>query len=101
MLGVRGVTSNPTIFQKAIASGDAYDEDIIDLLGNDLAIEEIFQTLAVKDIQDACDLFRPLYDESNGTDGFVSLEVLPVSPATRRAPWTTLAPSGLPSIART
>jgi len=76
-LGVRGVTSNPTIFQKAISSGDAYDEDIIELLGNNLAIEEIFQTLAVKDIQDACDLFRPLYDKSNGTDGFVSLEVLP------------------------
>ena len=76
-LGIRGVTSNPTIFQKAIASGKAYDEDITRLLGNDLAVEEIFQTLAVKDIQDACDLFRPLYDESNGTDGFVSLEVLP------------------------
>lgn len=76
-LGVRGVTSNPTIFQKAIASGAAYDEDIVELLGNNLATEEIFQTLAVKDIQDACDLFRPLYDESNGTDGFVSLEVLP------------------------
>lgn len=76
-LGIRGVTSNPTIFQKAIASGVAYDEDILRLLGNDLAVEEIFQTLAVKDIQEACDLFRPLYDESNGGDGFVSLEVLP------------------------
>ncbi len=76
-LGVRGVTSNPTIFQKAIASGSAYDEDIVRLLGYDLAVEEVFQTLAVKDIQDACDLFRPLYDESIGADGFVSLEVLP------------------------
>ncbi len=76
-LGIRGVTSNPTIFQKAIASGDAYDEDITRLLGQDLAIEDIFQTLAVKDIQDACDLFRPIYDESQGEDGFVSLEVLP------------------------
>jgi transaldolase len=76
-LGIRGVTSNPTIFQKAIANGHAYDEDIIRLLGEHLAVEEIFQALAVKDIQDACDLFRPLYDESNGGDGFVSLEVLP------------------------
>ncbi|MEJ7901114.1 MAG: transaldolase [Thermomicrobiales bacterium] len=76
-LGIRGVTSNPTIFQKAIASGHAYDEDITRLLGDNLATEEIFQTLAVKDIQDACDLFRPVYDESNGEDGFVSLEVLP------------------------
>jgi len=76
-LGIRGVTSNPTIFQKAIASGHAYDEDITRLLGNNLAIEDIFQTLAVKDIQDACDLFRPIYDESHGEDGFVSLEVLP------------------------
>jgi transaldolase len=76
-LGIRGVTSNPTIFQKAIASGEAYDEDILEMLGQNLPIEEVFQTLAVKDIQDACDLFLPLYDESQGTDGFVSLEVLP------------------------
>ncbi len=76
-VGIRGVTSNPSIFQKAIASGDAYDEDITRLLGDNLAVEEVFQTLAVKDIQDACDLFRPIYDESNGEDGFVSLEVLP------------------------
>lgn len=76
-VGVRGVTSNPSIFQKAIASGDAYDADIVRLLGDDLAVKDIFQTLAVKDIQDACDLFRPIYDESNGADGFVSLEVMP------------------------
>jgi transaldolase len=76
-LGIRGVTSNPTIFQKAIASGEAYDEDILEMLGQNLPIEEVFQTLAVKDIQDACDLFLPLYDQSQGTDGFVSLEVLP------------------------
>jgi transaldolase len=76
-IGIRGVTSNPTIFQKAIASGDAYDRDIADLLGQDMTPAEIFQTVAVKDIQDACDLFRPIYDESNGADGFVSIEVLP------------------------
>jgi len=76
-VGIRGVTSNPTIFQKAIASGDAYDGDIADLLGQDMTPAQIFQTVAVKDIQDACDLFRPIYDESNGADGFVSIEVLP------------------------
>jgi transaldolase len=76
-VGIRGVTSNPTIFQKAISSGNAYDEDIAKLLGQNMDIAEVFQTLAVKDIQDACDLFRPLYDESDGEDGFVSLEVLP------------------------
>ncbi len=59
-VGIRGVTSNPSIFQKAIASGDAYDADITRLLGDNLAVEDVFQTLAVKDIQDACDLFRRL-----------------------------------------
>jgi len=76
-IGIRGVTSNPTIFQKAIAGGTAYDEDIKRLLGEGKNAAEIFQTVAVKDIQDACDLFRPIYDESGGEDGFVSIEVLP------------------------
>ncbi|MGB3329054.1 MAG: transaldolase [Thermomicrobiales bacterium] len=75
--GVRGVTSNPSIFQKAIAGSDAYDKDIQAQLGEGKSAAEIFQTVAVKDIQDACDLFRPIFDESNGTDGFVSIEVLP------------------------
>jgi len=76
-IGIRGVTSNPSIFQKAISAGTAYDEDITRLLGDDLPVEDVFQTLAVKDIQDACDLFRPIYDESSGQDGYVSIEVLP------------------------
>lgn len=76
-IGIRGVTSNPTIFQKAISSGDAYDDDIKEFLGENKEVAAVFQTLAVKDIQDACDLFRPVYDESDGEDGFVSLEVLP------------------------
>ncbi len=76
-IGIRGVTSNPTIFQKAISSGDAYDDDIKDMLGRNMDVAAVFQTLAVKDIQDACDLFRPIHDESDGEDGFVSLEVLP------------------------
>jgi transaldolase len=76
-IGIHGVTSNPTIFQKAIAGGSAYDEDIKALLGGGKSAAEIFQTIAVKDIQDACDLFRPIYDETGGEDGFVSIEVLP------------------------
>lgn len=76
-IGIRGVTSNPTIFQKAIASGSAYDEDIKRLLGEGKSSAEIFQSLAVDDIRAACDIFRSLYDESNGEDGLVSLEVTP------------------------
>jgi transaldolase len=76
-VGIHGVTSNPTIFQKAIAGGSAYDEDIKALLGDGKSAAEIFQTIAVKDIQDACDLFRQIYDETGGGDGFVSIEVLP------------------------
>ncbi|HYH13519.1 MAG TPA: transaldolase [Thermomicrobiales bacterium] len=76
-IGIRGVTSNPTIFQKAISAGHAYDDDIKRMLGENKTPAEVFQSLAVQDIQDACDLFRPMYDESNGGDGFVSIEVLP------------------------
>ena len=76
-IGIRGLTSNPTIFEKAIASGNAYDEDVARLLRNGLDAAGIFESLAVKDIQDACDLFRPIYDESQGADGFVSIEVSP------------------------
>jgi len=76
-VGIRGVTSNPTIFQKAIAASDVYDEEIVNLLKQGKKPAEVFQTVAVKDIQDACDLFRPLYDETGGEDGFVSIEVLP------------------------
>jgi transaldolase len=75
--GIRGVTSNPTIFQKAIAAGSAYDDDIRRMLGDEKTPAEVFQALAVDDIRNACDLFRPIYDESNGGDGFVSIEVLP------------------------
>jgi transaldolase len=75
--GIRGLTSNPTIFEKAIAAGTAYDEEIAGLLERDLDAHAIFETVAVRDIQATCDLFRPLYDASNGGDGFVSIEVSP------------------------
>lgn len=75
--GIRGVTSNPAIFEKAISSSDMYDADIAELSEGDNTTEEIFFGLAIKDIQDACDLFAGLYKESAKGDGYVSLEVSP------------------------
>jgi transaldolase len=74
---VTGVTSNPTIFQKALSSGDAYDEDMKKLLAETDDPEQIFFSLALQDIRDACDVLKPAYDASNGVDGYVSMEVLP------------------------
>jgi transaldolase len=74
---VTGVTSNPTIFQKALSSGDAYDDDLKRLLGETDDPTEIFFSLALQDIRDACDVLKPAYDESNGIDGYVSMEVEP------------------------
>jgi transaldolase len=74
---VTGVTSNPTIFQKALASGSAYDDDLKKLLSETDDPEQIFFSLALQDIRDACDVLKPAYDASNGVDGYVSMEVLP------------------------
>jgi len=76
--GLRGMTSNPTIFQKAISEGGAYDAQIGELIAQGKSAGEIFEAVAIKDIQDACDLFRPLYDRTEGRDGFVSIEVSPL-----------------------
>lgn len=75
--GIRGVTSNPAIFEKAISSSSGYNEDISTLSQQKNSNDEIFYGLAVKDIQRAADFFKEVYDESNGEDGFVSLEVSP------------------------
>lgn len=74
---VRGVTSNPTIFQKAIVESQDYDAGLEALARAGWNAERIFWQLAVEDIQAAADLFRPLYEESGGGDGYVSLEVNP------------------------
>jgi transaldolase len=74
---LRGVTSNPTIFEQAIGGSDDYDAALEELTDGDLAANEIFEHLAVDDIRRAADLFRPIYDESEGADGYVSLEVSP------------------------
>jgi transaldolase len=73
--GVVGVTSNPTIFQGAIAEGDAYDEQIKEVSATESEPKEIFLALASDDIRDACDVLRPLHDEDK--DGWVSFEVDP------------------------
>jgi len=74
---VVGVTSNPTIFQKAIAEGDLYDEQIRALLDELDDPKEIFWRLAEKDVGDACDQLRPVWDATRGLDGYVSIEVEP------------------------
>ena len=75
--GVRGVTSNPAIFEKAIAGSDDYDDDIKRLAGEDKSVSEIYEALALVDIRQAADLLRPIYDRTDGHDGYVSLEVSP------------------------
>ncbi|MGN6179355.1 MAG: transaldolase [Mucilaginibacter sp.] len=75
--GVRGVTSNPAIFEKAITSGTDYDADIKELAKTTSDNEELFFKLAIKDIQAATDIFKGVYEESKGEDGYVSLEVSP------------------------
>ena len=74
---VVGVTSNPTIFQKAISAGDAYDEQLRELLTEERDPKEVFLRLAVQDVNEALDLLRPVWDEGSGKDGYVSLEVDP------------------------
>ena len=75
--GISGVTSNPSIFQKAITESDDYDESIRDLTLRGMTGDEIFRSLAVEDIQRVAELLRPTYDRTDGRDGFVSLEVSP------------------------
>jgi transaldolase/glucose-6-phosphate isomerase len=76
--GVKGVTSNPAIFEKAILSSDEYDAPIGKALkAGDRSVAELFEQVAVEDIQHAADVLRPVYDQLDGNDGFVSLEVSP------------------------
>ena len=77
-LGLRGMTSNPTIFEKAIDSGNDYDDQLKSLIGKITDANTLFEALAIQDIRAALDLFRPLYDQTKGGDGFVSLEVSPL-----------------------
>ncbi len=77
-LSVTGLTSNPTIFEHAIKNSSAYDAAIRKMLKQGRAAEHIFFELAIEDLRRAADLFRPIYDRTNGVDGWVSLEVSPL-----------------------
>src|SRR5580704_7788862 len=74
---VVGVTSNPTIFQKALEKGSAYDEQVRDLAARGVALEEAVRLLTSYDIRWGCDVLRPIYDATGGQDGRVSIEVDP------------------------
>jgi transaldolase len=74
---VVGATSNPTIFEKAMTKGHAYDDQLSELTAGSAGIEETFWAMAERDIEDACDLFRPVWERTGRRDGYVSLEVDP------------------------
>lgn len=74
---LRGMTSNPSIFEKAIDEGQDYDQDIKSMAGKGKTVHDIYDALTLKDVQNAADVFRSIYEESHGEDGYVSLEVNP------------------------
>ena len=75
--GIHGITSNPAIFEKAIAGNKIYDADIEAGIKAGKSVEEIYESLVFTDIGNACDIFMPVYEETNGLDGYVSIEVPP------------------------
>jgi transaldolase len=75
--GIRGVTSNPAIFEKAIAGNAIYDADIEAGIKAKKSVLEIYESLTFDDIRNACDIFRPVYDQTQGLDGYISIEVPP------------------------
>ena len=75
--GLRGMTSNPTIFEHAIGGGPDYDHQLAELMSSARTDRNIFEALAIEDVREAADIFRHLYDSTGGGDGFVSLEVAP------------------------
>ncbi len=83
--GLTGVTSNPTIFEKAVSGSTDYDEAMVRLVAAKKKPEEILWELMVEDIQAAADVFRPVYDKTKGKDGYVSIEVSPTVAASTRA----------------
>lgn len=75
--GIHGITSNPAIFEKAIAGNKIYDEQILQGIKENKSIEDIYESLVFTDIGNACDIFKPVYEETKGLDGYVSIEVPP------------------------
>ncbi len=76
-LGIRGLTSNPTIFEKAITQNSDYDKLIMMMSDAEASVDQIYETLSFEDVGDAAELFLPLYESSDGADGYVSIEVSP------------------------
>ena len=76
-LGVSGITSNPTIFEKAILGSSDYDDALLRCADEGMGPEETYEALAIEDLRAAADLLRAHYDRTDGTDGYVSLEVNP------------------------
>ncbi len=74
---LRGMTSNPAIFEKAILGSEDYDDDLRELSAQGLGPVEIFEHIAIKDVQLAADVMHPVWEEAGGADGFISLEVAP------------------------
>src|SRR6185436_15139575 len=101
-LSVTGLTSNPTIFDQAIKNSTAYDAVILDGLKKKKSEEDLFFDLALDDLTQAADLFRPSYDRTNGVDGWVSLEVSPLlahdTAQTIAAASQLSAPAGRPNL---
>src|SRR5512143_4000127 len=75
--GLSGEAANPTIFEKAISGSSDYDDTIREQVRQTKPSLDIYETIAVEDVRMACDVFRPVYDRTNGADGFVSIEVSP------------------------
>ncbi len=75
--GLRGMTSNPAIFEKAIAESNLYDQDIFEQASKKKDVKSIYEALSQRDVQNAADEFRPVYEKTAGKDGYVSLEVNP------------------------
>src|SRR6478735_8179594 len=74
VMGIRGATVNPSIFEKAVSGSDDYDDEIKELLRQGLEPSEIYERLLVEDVRSAADLFRPVYDATSGLDGYASIE---------------------------
>ena len=75
--GLRGMTSNPTIFEKSITGSTLYNDILNSPEAKSLNAKQLYEKIAIRDVQDACDIFRPVYDETKHRDGYVSLEVSP------------------------
>ena len=75
--GLQGMTSNPSIFEKAIVDSQEYDQDIQAMAFEGKGVNAIYEVLSPRDVQSAADMFRPVYDKTAGNDGYVSLEVNP------------------------